>query len=155
MGDLDNNRFQLTNQTVNDSRALQRITVTGSIPVVSNEEARRKHNSSMYTEDEKRWLIRAEDEERRKGSGFMQKLKLRWDQQYPENTNASKQNLRNNAAKFKAEIKQIENEENASMTIDVNERITIKLAEWTNEMKLNLLRIEKVEREKGRRIMKR
>ena len=57
------------------------------------------------------------------------KNKIRWDQQYPERTNVSKQNLRDNAARFKAEIKQIENEENANMTIDVNERITIELAE--------------------------
>ena len=35
------------------------------------------------------------------------------------------------------------------MTIDAIERIT------TNKMKLNLLRIEKVEREKGRGFMKR
>ena len=45
--------------------------------------------------------------------------------------------------------------ESVSMTIDANERIATKAAEWTNEMKLNLLRIEKVEREKGRGFMKR
>ena len=155
MGDLDNNQFQLTNETLEDDRALQRITVTGSIPVVSNGEARAKHHLSTYTEDEKRWLIRIEDEERQKGSGFMQRLKVRWDQQYPERTNVSKQNLRDNAAKFRAEIKEIGMVESVSMTIDAHERITNKAAEWTNEMKLNLLRIEKVEREKGRGFMKR
>ena len=45
--------------------------------------------------------------------------------------------------------------ESVSMTIDANERITTKAAEWTNEMKLNVLRIEKVEREKGRGFMTR
>ena len=105
MGELDNNQFRFTNQTLEDNRALQRITVTGSNPVVSNREARAKHNLSTYTEDEKRWLIRIEDEERQKGSGFMQRLKVRWDQQYPERTNVSKQHLRDNAARFRADIK--------------------------------------------------
>ena len=155
MGDLDNNQFRLTNQTLKDNRALQRITVAGSISVVSNGEAQAKHHLSTYTEDEKRWLIRIEDEERQKGSEFMQRLKVRWDQQYPEWTNVSKQNLRDNAARFRAEIKEIGMVQSVSMTTDANERITTKAAEWTNEMKLNLLRIEKVDREKGRGFMKR
>ena len=56
---------------------------------------------------------------------------------------------------FRAEIKEIGMVESVRMTIDENERITPKAAEWTNEMKLNLLRMEKVEREKERGFMKR
>ena len=66
----------------------------------------------------------------------------------------SKQISRDNVVKFRAEIIQIRISQNISMAIDANQNIKAKAAEWTNELKLNLLRIEKVERENGRRFMK-
>ena len=44
------------------------------------------------------------DEERSKDIGFMLRLKRRWDEQYPEKNCVSKQNLRDNAARFKKEL---------------------------------------------------
>ena len=66
MGDLDYNQFQLNNGT-NTSRALQRANVARQYQAVSNEEAHERHHSSTYTDDEKRWLVKADEEERRKG----------------------------------------------------------------------------------------
>ena len=43
----------------------------------------------------------AADEERSKDIGFMLRLKRRWDEQYPEKNRVSKQNLRDNAERFK------------------------------------------------------
>ena len=43
----------------------------------------------------------AADEERIKDIGFMLRLKRRWDEQYPEKNCVSKQNLRDNAERFK------------------------------------------------------
>ena len=51
-----------------------------------------------------RWLAKADEEERRRGKGFMDRLKKRWDEQYPEKRDRSKQNLRDNAVRFKREI---------------------------------------------------
>ena len=84
----------------NTSRALQRANVAWQYQAVSNEEAHERHHSSRYTDDEKRWLVKADEEERRRGKGFMDRLKKRWDEQYPEKRNRSKQNLRDNAVRF-------------------------------------------------------
>ena len=40
-------------------------------------------------------------EEWSKGTGFMLRLKRRWDEQYPKKNHISKQNLRDNPARFK------------------------------------------------------
>ena len=41
------------------------------------------------------------DEERRKGRGFMKRVKERWDEKYPEHRQANWQKLRDNATRFK------------------------------------------------------
>ena len=61
----------------------------------------RKDHLSTYKDDEKKWLVKAEEDERQKGRGFIERLKRRWDEQYPEKCNVSKQNLRDNAVRFK------------------------------------------------------
>ena len=40
-------------------------------------------------------------EEWSKGTGYMLRLKWRWDEQYPERNHISKPNLRDNHARFK------------------------------------------------------
>ena len=49
-------------------------------------------------------LIKIEKQERINGRFFMERIKQRWDEKYPEN-GLSKQNLRDNAARFKKDIK--------------------------------------------------
>ena len=46
-------------------------------------------------------LVTIDKEERATGRGFMKRVKKRWDQKYPEYQQASWQNLRDNAARFK------------------------------------------------------
>ena len=152
MGDLDYNQFQPNNGT-NTSRALQRTNVARQYQAVSNEEAHERHHSSTYTDDEKRWLVKADEVERRRGKGFMDRLKKRWDEQYPEKRNRSKQNLRDNAVRFKRGMNiNIQESQNNTSTRD---NTSTGHFEWTNEMKINLLRIEEQERSRGRGFMKR
>ena len=107
-----------------------------------------------YTDDKKRWLVTTADEERSKGTGFMLRLKLRWDEQYPEKNRVSKQNLRDNAARFKKELEMNVRSEKAQ--IEIEEDTTLKSThKWTTEMKVNLLKIEERERNRDRGFMKR
>ena len=88
----------------------------------------------------------AAEEEHRRGTGSILRLKRRWDQRYPQKKHVSKQNLRDNAARFKKEIA-ITNITEA--TQDEQEQDTVLTAnfKWTNEMKINLLKIEECERQ--------
>ena len=148
MGDIDDNQYQLNHTT----GALQRTNVARQNLAVSNEEAKKRHHLSTYKDDEKKWLVKTEEEERQKGRVFMERLKRRWDEQYPEKRNVSKQNLRDNAVGFKKGVN-IDQETNEGKTNNVIERVGN--VECTNEMNINLLRIEDQERSKGRGSMKR
>ena len=84
----------------------------------------------------------------------MLRLKLRWDEQYPEKNRVSKQNLRDNAARFKKELEMNVGSEKAQ--IESEEDTTLNNThKWTTEMKVNLLKIEERERNRGRRFLKR
>ena len=50
-------------------------------------------------------LIAINTEERLKGYKFMQSLKKRWDEEFPEKTNYNTKGLHNNASRFKIERK--------------------------------------------------
>ena len=80
MGDLDNSQFQ-TNINY-DQGALQGDNVATISEVVQNGEAPKKHHFSTYSDEEKKWLVQAADEERSRGKGFMPRLQ-RWDRKYP------------------------------------------------------------------------
>ena len=64
-------------------------------------EVERKHLD--WTTEMKISLVTIDDEERRKGRGFMKRVKERWDEKYPEYRQASWQKLRDNAVRFKKE----------------------------------------------------
>ena len=64
-------------------------------------EVERKHLD--WTTEMKISLVAIDNEERRKGRGFMKRVKERWDEKYPEYRQASWQKLRDNAARFKKE----------------------------------------------------
>ena len=118
------------------------------------ERLKQKHPLSTYTDDEKRWLVTTADEEQSKSSGFMLGLKQRWDEQYPEKNHVSKQNLRDNASRFKEELEMNVRSEKAQ--IEIEEDTTLKSThKWTTEMKVNLLKIEERERNRDRGFMKR
>ena len=85
MGDIDDTQYQ-PNHTIG---ALQRTNVARQNLAVSNEDAEKRYHLSTYKEDEKKWLVKAEEEKRQKARGFMERLKRRWDEQYPEKSNVS------------------------------------------------------------------
>ena len=88
MGNIDQNQFQPIN-TNNEFRAVQRNNIARN-EAIPNGEAQTKHPLSTYTDDEKRWLVTTADEERSKGTGFMLRLKWRWNKQYPQKNRVSK-----------------------------------------------------------------
>ena len=87
MEDIDKNQFQ-PNNSEQDHGALQGNNVVVRNLTVPNEEAPiSTHHLTTFIDSEKRWLIQADDEERSKGKGFMQRLKMRWDKRIPEKSN--------------------------------------------------------------------
>ena len=90
----------------------------------------------------------------------MKRIKEKWDAKYPNRNNVSTQNLRNNAVRFRLEM----NEPNTTNKIQqeiVNQNRNTNNAnaaktnnEWTNEMTLGLLKIDREERSKERGFMK-
>ena len=83
----------------------------------------------------------AADEERNKDIGFMLKLKRRWDEQYLEKNRVSKQNLRDNAAKFKKELEMNVGSEKTQIKIEEDTTLS-NTNKWATEMKVNLPTIE-------------
>ena len=75
----------------------------------------------------------------------MLRLKRRWDEQYHEKIRVSKQNLRDNAARFKKELDMNFGSEKAQIEIEADATLN-KTHKWSTEMKVNLLKIEERER---------
>ena len=158
MEDLDNNQFQPNIN--NNEGALQGDEVATVTEAVPNGEAQKKHHLSTYSDEEKKWLAQVADEERSKGKGFMMRLKERWDERYPNKSYISKQNLRDNSARFKQQLSIINNTnvEREVQPSETQQNTPIKIPtsrKWTNEMKINVLKIYQKERAKGRGFMKR
>ena len=89
----------------------------------------------------------------------MPRLKQRWDRKYPNKSHLSKQNLRDNAVRFKQQIHVSGNSIPKSDVQTVTEQETtvhcLAFRKWTNDMKINLLKIHHRERKKGRGFMRR
>ena len=109
-------------------------------------------------------MISIDKEEKLRGKGFMERVKRRWDEKYPERTGVSKQNLRDNAIRFRKEREdQMRSKDNikSDMTLGRDDKDGTELkrkgnkSEWTLEMKINLVKIDRDERKKGRGFMKR
>ena len=81
------------------------------------------------------------DEERSKGTGFMLRLKRRWNKQYPQKNRVSKQNLRDNAARFKKELEMNVGSEKTQIKIEEDTTLS-NTNKWATEMKVNLPTIE-------------
>ena len=96
--------------------------------------------------------MRVASEERSRGTGFMLRLKRRWDQTFPDKSHVSEWNLRDNATRFKKELLNTDTPEETEHEHGQENTLNNK---WTDEMKVNLLRIDERERKKGRGVMKR
>ena len=71
----------------------------------------------------------------------MLRLKQRWDKQYPEKNRISKQNLKDNAARFKKELEMNFGSEKAKIEIEADTTLN-NTHKWSTEMKVNLLKIK-------------
>ena len=76
------------------------------------------------------------DEERSTGAEFVLRFKQRWDEQYPVKNRVSKQNLRDNAARFKKELEMNVGCEKAPLEIEEDTTFN-NTNKWTTEMKVN------------------
>ena len=98
---LDNNQNNLNLQ---DSES---VTVVASA-TETNRALERNNNiytsKNKWTMEMKMELIKIETQERKNGRLFMERIKQRWDEKYPEN-GLTKQNLRDNSARFKKDRK--------------------------------------------------
>ena len=74
--------------------------------------------------------------------------------EYPEKNRVSKHNLRDNAARFKKELEMNFGSEKAQIEIEADTTLN-KIHKWSTEIKVNLLKIEEQERNRGRGFMKR
>ena len=134
MGNIDQNQFQPNN--INDEYGALQGNKTARNEAIPNGEAETKHPFSTYTDDEKRWLVTTADEERSTGAEFMLRFKQRWDEQYPVKNRVSKQNLRDNAARFKKVLEM--NVGNEKAPLEIEEDTTFNNTnKWTTEMKVN------------------
>ena len=161
MDDLDNYQFREERVRRGGQRAIQSLNVTDGNTVGSDESARTKHFLSVYIDEEKEWVVKTDKQKRDRGRGFMKRIKEKWDVKYLNRNNVSTLNLRDNAVRLKMEmnkpnttneiqqkmVDQNHNRNNANAGKTNNER--------TNEMKLELLKIDREEISKGRGIMKR
>ena len=70
---------------------------------VGSNEPRRERSKTVWSNEMKAKLVQMEQEERSKGRGFMSRLKIRWDDEFPQMHHISAQSLRDNANRFKKE----------------------------------------------------
>ena len=104
---------------------------------IPNSAVQIKYQLSTYTDGGKRWLVTTVDEEWSKGAGFMLRLKRRWDEQFHEKIRASKQNLRDNAARFKKELDMNFGSERAQTEIEADTTLN-KTHKWSTETESKL-----------------
>ena len=118
-------------------------------------------DNNIWSEEEKKRLVEIDLEERRKGRGFMARLKRRWCREFPNKTNYTEKNLRNNANRFKQEEEIIEwlkskdvSNGNAGEVVVVVQEGKRNL-EWSLQLKKSLIELETEARVLGRGYMKR
>ena len=158
MGDTDQNNQLQQNQ----NQGTLNHNVAGIAP--SNSQGtpldNRTHNNSViWTVWEKMRLVEIDTEERAKGYGFMNRVKNRWDEEFPEKMQYSKQNLRDNASRLRDDRELsilVSNDRTLTRNVGPNEpRQEGPKTAWSNEMKARLVQMEQQERNKGRGFMSR
>ena len=151
MGDLDNIQFQPISQDIVD----ETVVPVGADNQTNLENNRvRITNNREWTEEQKHRIVKIDHEERLKGRNFMKRIKSRWDSEFPESRRTT-QNLVDNARRFKKEgWGNIEEQPEIIVELGATDNSNKQL-EWTTEMKIDLVTIDKEERARGRGFMKR
>ena len=97
-------------------------------------------------------------EERRKGPGFMARVKERWDFEYPSRANKTAQNLCDNAKRFRKRSRLATSDHEETNRDRRQEQTAFHSkhhAVWTTAIKEKLVEIDTEERSKGRGFMSR
>ena len=113
-------------------------------------------NYRDWMDEQKKGIVEIDENERKRGRNFMKRIKNRWEAEYPNNRRTA-QNLIGNAKRFKKEGwgTNKNNDQNIKQEeVQIQQEISKKM-EWTTEMKIKLIMIDKEERVKGRGFMKR
>lgn len=167
MGDYDQNYqiFRLQDRHQETPNPIV-AAVTGADSMEIPENSNESHDmNSVWTFEEKVRLVQIDIEERERGYGFMRRVKERWESEYPIRGDITKQNLRDNASRFKKEpkiITEIESWRNGDEgRREQRNRAPVENGneshqeEWVTEMKVRLVQLDREERSKGRGFMNR
>ena len=151
MGDLDDIKFQPVLQDIVDDTV---------VPLGADNQANLENNKVRImsnrdcSEEEKHRIVEIDHQERRKGKNFMKRIKRRSNLEFPESKRTA-QNLVDNARRFKKEGWGNMAEQEELMAEQATPENNNKQLNWTTEMKIDVVIMDKEERAKGRGFMKR
>ena len=111
-------------------------------------------NNREWSEEQKHRIVEIDHQERRKGKNFMKRIKRRWDLEFPESKRTT-QNLVDNARRLKKEGCENMAEREESTAEQATPENNNKQLNWTTEMKIDVVIMDKEERAKGKGFMKR
>ena len=150
MGDLDDIQFQPILQDIADGTV-----VPLGADIQANLENNRVcvTNNREWSEEQKHRIVEIDHQERRKGKNYMKRIKRRWDLDFPESKRMA-QNLIDNARRFKKEGGGNMAEQEEPMVEQATNVNNNKQLNWTTDMKIDVVIMDKEERAKGRGFMK-
>lgn len=129
----------------NTFRRTQRQTAAGRGPAASQETPNNLTSETHgWTPRRRIRLTEIEAEERARGKGFMERLKKRWNVEYPDAQHTAK-NLVANARRFK-----VEQDQHQAPQEQPGQNVM-----WTSEMKVTLIELEQTARSEGKGFMAR
>ena len=151
MGDLDDIQFQPVLQDISDNEV---------VPLGSDNQANLQNNrvritnNHEWSEKQKHRIVEIDHRERRKGKNFMKRIKTRWDLEFSESRRTA-QNLVDNAKRLRKEGSGNIGEQEESRVEQTTPENNSKQLNWTTEMNIDVVTMDKEERAKGRGFMKR
>ena len=151
VGDLDDIQFQPILQDIAGDTVVQ-LSADNQANLESNRV--RITNNREWSEEQKHRIVEIDHQERRKGKNFMKRIKRRCNLEFPESKRTA-QNLVDNARRFKKEGWGNMAEQEELMAEQATPENNNKQLNWTTEMKINVVIMDKEERAKGRGFMKR
>ena len=111
-------------------------------------------NNRERSKEQKHRIVEIDHQEGRKGKNFMKRIKTRWDLEFLESRRTA-QNLVDNEKRFKKEGWGNIGEQEELIVKQTTPENDSKQLNWTTEMKIDVVTMNKQERAKGRGFMKR
>ena len=111
-------------------------------------------NNRERSKEQKHRIVEIDHQERRKGKNFMKRIETRWDLEFLESRRTA-QNLVDNEKRFKKEGWGNIGEQEELIVKQTTTENDSKQLNWTTEMKIDVVTMNKQERAKGRGFMRR